>query len=35
MNLDPYGRHSDEELWSVAEEVSSWKTVSSCGLSNY
>ncbi|KAI4793946.1 hypothetical protein KUCAC02_032385, partial [Chaenocephalus aceratus] len=21
MNLDPHGRHSDEELWSVAEEV--------------
>lgn len=22
MNLDPYGRHSDEELWQVADEVS-------------
>lgn len=21
MNLDPHGRHSDEELWRVAEEV--------------
>lgn len=21
MNLDPHGRHSDEELWSVAEQV--------------